>query len=557
MRVVALGRSALSVPMLLTLLWLAVAPAGAGIPPTPSVVPTPATPIPCGAAVPPLCAGGDCGGGISSCQPDPFGSFCVCEPPTPSPAEPTPTPGRDAFTCYRSFVTRRTVKLPGIPNPPGVSLVDRFGSSTVEVKRSVGLCAPTDPNGERPGAELHADHLKHYPIKNAVVPKPVFPTRMRVVDRFNPGGQLLDLTGQSHLLVPAAKSLELPPPEPSAPTIDHLECYEVSPSARAPKFVPVRRFPVEDQFGPLTLDVRKPKHLCHPVDKNGEGVRDPDGHLLCYRARQVDRVRFAKRSPVFVHDQLGPETLDVTRPVQLCVPASVDTVLATDLVGTFDYQSARSALAVIEELPSGLRLTIEFEPGDYIQGPLELQSDGSVSVSGFAVADGDIFLGAASVIGTATLVGGTTLQIVGAVTSALPGGSGGFSMSRPLAGTPSALGGPYVLTIVGLSDGVSESKATLVLSIPKTGIGESTESANETAADGAVLGTFAPGGCLVSPLGKVSCRLPYVHQIPPPPAFPLPAFTAQIAGDLATGGTVFGDTPPIPHAFPIATWTVH
>jgi hypothetical protein len=46
-----------------------------------------------------------------------------------------------------------------------------------------------------------------------------------------------------------------------------------------------------------------------------------------------------------------------------------------------------------------------------------------------------------------------------------------------------------------------------------------------------------------------------VHQIPPPPAFPLPAFTAQIAGALATGGTVFGDTPPIPHAFPIATWT--
>jgi hypothetical protein len=503
MRVFASGRSLLVVTMLL----MAVAPAGAGV------------------------------------------------PATPSPAEPTPTPALDHFTCYRSFPTRGSVRFPGIANPPGVSLVDELGSSTVEVKRSVGLCAPTDPNGERPGAELHADHLERYPIKNAVEPKPVFPAGVRVVDRFNPEGQLLDVGAQSHLLVPAAKSLEMPPPEPSAATVDHFQCYAVSPSARAPKFVPVHPFSTEDQFGALTLDVRKPQHLCFPVDKNDEGIRDPGAALLCYRARQMDRVRFAKRSPVFVHDEFGPETLDLTRPVQLCVPASIETVLPSDLVGTFDYAGALPALAVIEELPSGLNLTIEFEPGDYIQGVLELQSDGSVSASGIAVIDGDILLGAASVTGTAALLGGTTVQITGTVTSGLPGGSGAFTMSRPLAGTPSALGGSYVFTFVGLSDGVSASNATLVLSIPKTGIGESTESVDETDAAANVLGTFSPGSCLVSPLGKVSCVLPYMHQIPPPPAFPIPAFNAQIAGNLATGGTVFGDTPPIPHAFPIATWT--
>jgi hypothetical protein len=132
---------------------------------------------------------------------------------------------------------------------------------------------------------------------------------------------------------------------------------------------------------------------------------------------------------------------------------------------------------------------------------------------------------------------------------------GPFTMTRPLTGTPSALGGAYRFTFEGLSDGVVASSALLDLAVPASGIGATTASADETDDAGNVLGTFAPGECLVSPQGRLSCRLPYSRAIPPPPSFPLPAFTAQIAGPLATGGTVYGDTPPIPHAFPIASWT--
>jgi hypothetical protein len=49
--------------------------------------------------------------------------------------------------------------------------------------------------------------------------------------------------------------------------------------------------------------------------------------------------------------------------------------------------------------------------------------------------------------------------------------------------------------------------------------------------------------------------LPYTRTIPPPQSFPLASYTAQIAGAIATGGTVYGDTPPIPHAFPAGSWT--
>ena len=30
--------------------------------------------------------------------------------------------------------------------------------------------------------------------------------------------------------------------------------------------------------------IRDPFLFCNPVDKNGEGIRNPDDHLACYRA---------------------------------------------------------------------------------------------------------------------------------------------------------------------------------------------------------------------------------------------------------------------------------
>ena len=291
--------------------------------PEPTEQPTPATPIPCDQAVPPLCAGGDCGGGISSCQPDQFGSFCQCEPPTPSPAQPTPTatPALDHFTCYKVGATSGSVKFPGIANPPGVSLSDQFGPSTIEVKKPKLLCAPTDKNSENPGAELHPEHLEGYQIKNLL--KPVFPTNITVTDQFNPGGIKVDAKKQSHLLVPTVKSLAgpTPVPTPGAFTVDHFECYKVSVTSGTPKFVPVLNAEIEDQFGIMHVDVKKPKFLCNPVDKNGEGILDPLAHLMCYQVKQVDLVKFVKKGGVFVNNQFGPETLDVKKPSELCVPA--------------------------------------------------------------------------------------------------------------------------------------------------------------------------------------------------------------------------------------------
>ena len=167
------------------------------------------------------------------------------------------------------------------------------------------------------------EHLTGFPIKNATTT--VLPANLRVIDQFNPGGVLVDAKKQSHLLVPTVKSVTgpTPVPTPGAFTVDHFECYKVGITSGTPKFVPVLGVTVADQFGPMTVDVKKPKYLCTPVDKNGEDPSAPShvNHLMCYQVKQVDPVPFMKIVGTFVNNQFGPETLDVKKPALLCVPA--------------------------------------------------------------------------------------------------------------------------------------------------------------------------------------------------------------------------------------------
>jgi hypothetical protein len=242
---------------------------------------------------------------------------------TPTPG-PTPTLGPlDHFTCYKAGATGGSVKFAGIPNPPGISLVDQFGTAQVEVKKPKFLCAPTDKNGEDPTAPAHPEHLKAYQIKYPT--KPILPTHIKVVDQFNPGGLFVDAKKPSHLLVPSVKSLTgpTPLPTPGAFVTDHFECYKVAISKNTPKFTPVLGVSLGDQFGTMTVEVKKPQFLCTPVDKNGEDPTAPThvDHLMCYQVKQVDLVKFAKLTGVFVNNQFGSETLDVKKPAQLCLPA--------------------------------------------------------------------------------------------------------------------------------------------------------------------------------------------------------------------------------------------
>jgi hypothetical protein len=242
---------------------------------------------------------------------------------TPTP-NPTPTLGPlDHFTCYKAGATSGSVKFPGIANPPGVSLVDQFGPSTVAVKKPNFLCAPTDKLGEDPTAPTHPEHLLSFQIKNTV--KTTFPTNLKVVDQFNASGLFVNAKKQAYLFVPSVKSLTgpTPVPTPGAFVTDHFECYKVAVTSGTPKFIAVPGVTLQDQFGSMTVTVKKPAYLCTPVDKNGEDPTAPNhvSHLMCYQVKQTDLVKFVKVTGLFVNNQFGPEEVDAKKPSLLCVPA--------------------------------------------------------------------------------------------------------------------------------------------------------------------------------------------------------------------------------------------
>ena len=241
--------------------------------------------------------------------------------PTPTPTA-TPTPsGLDHFTCYGTAASKGAVKF---AQRTGDSLVDAFGPSTVTVKPPKYLCAPTNKLGEDPTAPAHPEHLEAYAIKAA--DKFAARTNLLVVDQFNTSGLRLDAKKPTHLLVPTLKVPGGPtPPTPAAFTTDHFECYTAAVTPKTAKFVPVPGVTLVDQFGPMTVDVQKPKLFCAPVDKNGE---DPTAlqhaaRLVCYQIKQVDPVKFTKRTQLFLNNQFGPTELDAKKPALLCVVATL------------------------------------------------------------------------------------------------------------------------------------------------------------------------------------------------------------------------------------------
>jgi len=121
------------------------------------------------------------------------------------------------------------------------------------------------------------------------------------------------------LLVPASKSLS-GPPAPLAGGLDHFECYRIRGGR-----VPGVRVTFTDQFATGTERLLRADQLCVPVSKNGETIPDPNAKLVCYTTLVTagSPPVHGPRVPVFVNDQLGPETLDfVNHPHDFCVPSS-------------------------------------------------------------------------------------------------------------------------------------------------------------------------------------------------------------------------------------------
>jgi len=114
--------------------------------------------------------------------------------------------------------------------------------------------------------------------------------------------------------------------------LDHFLCYKVKEETKlGDLFVSL-----EDQFGSdPDVRVKKAKTICVPVDKNGEGINNPDLHLVCYKVKS----ELKPKKDVLVTNQFGEQILEVKKPDLLCVPSSKE--ILGDSVGDRDDDDKR------------------------------------------------------------------------------------------------------------------------------------------------------------------------------------------------------------------------
>jgi len=100
--------------------------------------------------------------------------------------------------------------------------------------------------------------------------------------------------------------------------LDHFKCWKVK-DLKNPKFAAVDALPLDDQFGVDDVDVKKPRLLCAPADKDGSGINDPDTHQCCYK------IKGAKLDPaqtLEVEDQFGTLQFEIKKSDLLCQPCT-------------------------------------------------------------------------------------------------------------------------------------------------------------------------------------------------------------------------------------------
>jgi len=238
------------------------------------------------------------------------------------------------FLLYDVKITKNTPKF----EKRTVALADQFDAGgparDFDVDKAERLGNPADKAGE--GIGDPDSHLVAYKIKKSPgIAKHVRLTGVQVSNQF--GEIVLDTQNPDQLLVPSLKDLGAPIPGGGVPDpfpLDHFKCYKVKIKPGTAKFEK-RDVQVIDQFNqPAVLEVEKPERLCNPVDKNGEGIANPDGHLLCYKVKRAKPgPKFNDVMGIHINNQFGALQLDAKKESELCLPSTKDVSAAVPIGG--------------------------------------------------------------------------------------------------------------------------------------------------------------------------------------------------------------------------------
>jgi hypothetical protein len=221
-----------------------------------------------------------------------------------APGAATAPEGLDHFKCYTT--TKPAFK------PRSVEINDQFVSGKTTVLSVQTLCNPVSKDKSKilqPRAHLICFQTRDSAIEFKE-------QRVSVSNQF--GKQELTVIRPASLCVPSlkrkARIAPAPTPDP-AKLVDHFRCYAVKPVAVE------KEVGLVDQFTRVRSRTSRLVQLCNPVSKNGEPVRRPKAHLVCYLI--TDAKRFSAVS-VRVRNQFGLTGLRALRPQTLCLPSFKD-----------------------------------------------------------------------------------------------------------------------------------------------------------------------------------------------------------------------------------------
>jgi hypothetical protein len=267
-----------------------------------------------------------CGNGVlddgESCDPpgsitcptgSPAGSFLACRSDCTCPA-----PILDHFRCYGT----RGHSFPSNT----VSLVDQFVGTQATVVQPGELCNPAQFD-DHPTVDPTA-HLTCYKITEVKF------ARRQVTMRDEFGELPFTYIKPKFLCVPSMRD-----GVPSALNLDHFKCYKAKSKGKFTR----RTVMISDDEGDQFLNVIKPSQVCNPVNKNGEGVLEPDAHLTCYKVNPITAVPLKN---ITVQNQFGGDTLRTLRgPNILCMPSvRTDTTPTTTTSSTVESTTTSTAV---------------------------------------------------------------------------------------------------------------------------------------------------------------------------------------------------------------------
>ena len=211
----------------------------------------------------------------------------------------------DPFLCYKAQHRQGVT----------VDLSDQLDTGTYHGKQAKFFCNPADPNGE--GLFDPDTYLKAYKVRGPHTRR----TNVEVQNQF--GTYYFDTKKTESLLVPSSMSLP-PAPAPSLPDydsqVDHYRCLKAQISGGTPAFPRRQSLTVEDELGQRQVRVIKPTKLCMATAVDGEGIKDPETHLMCYKVSAKPRTKI---EDVQVRDRFGSGVFDLKGEAELCVPSEV------------------------------------------------------------------------------------------------------------------------------------------------------------------------------------------------------------------------------------------